>query len=222
MKNTLRVSSTLCGIGVLAFTVTPALAEPPAERSEVASIEEGTTEVASVAEGTGPSLTSNEATQPAPYQAATDSGANPAPQSEAGKRAPRLGGHVGVATPFVTVSSDTTTIADAFTLLHPIGISVKFDKVTVDFETVVVNPIDPSGQVSMVIDPGVIYNFGPAAAGLRLAWQQAESNFGLIPLVNKGIVDIGEATWFVEAAFPTFYSDSTIQFNMVLHSGVGF
>ena len=142
--------------------------------------------------------------------------------TQGGRREPRLGGHVGVATPFVTLSKQTTTIADQFTLLHPIGISVKFEKVTVDFETVVVNPISPSGEVGLVIDPGVVYNFGPVAAGLRLAWQQADSNFGLIPLVNKGIVDIGEATWFVEAAFPTFYSDSTVQFNMVLHSGIGF
>jgi hypothetical protein len=215
MNNSLRVSSTvsLCGIiSGLAFTVTPALAEEPAERAEVASVEEST-----------PQLQSEDATaQPTTYSAEPDSGSNAAAQSPTSNREPRLGGHVGVATPFVTLSSETTTIADQFTLLHPIGISVKFDKITVDFETVVVNPIEPSGNVGLVIDPGVVYNFGPVAAGLRLAWQQAESNFGLIPLVNKGIVNIGEATWFVEAAFPTFYSDSTIAFNMVLHSGVGF
>jgi hypothetical protein len=205
----------LCGASVLAFTVTPAFAEPPAERSEVAA--------ANYEEGTAAPLQSEgETSPPATYPAEPDSGANVAAQNQTINRAPRLGGHVGVATPFVTVSSETTTIADAFTLLHPIGISIKFDKVTVDLETVVVNPIDPSGEVGLVIDPGVVYNFGPVAAGLRLAWQQAESNFGLIPLVNKGLVNIGEATWFVEAAFPTFYSDSTIQFNMVLHSGVGF
>lgn len=135
---------------------------------------------------------------------------------------PRLGGHIGTATPLVTVSKSTTTIADSFTLLHPIGISLKFEKIVVDFETVVVNPIEPSGKTGLVIDPGVVYNFGPVAAGLRLAWQQADSNFGLIPLVNKGIVDIGEATWFVEGAFPTFYAGGTVQFNTVLHTGVGF
>ena len=135
---------------------------------------------------------------------------------------PRLGGHIGTATPLLTVSKSTTTIADSFTLLHPIGISLKFEKVVVDFETVVVNPIEPSGRTGLVIDPGVVYNFGPVAAGLRLAWQQADSNFGLIPLVNKGIVDIGEATWFIEGAFPTFYAGGTVQFNTVLHTGVGF
>jgi hypothetical protein len=137
-------------------------------------------------------------------------------------RGPRLGGHIGTATPLVTLSKNSTTIAEAFTLLHPIGISLKYDEITVDFETVVVNPIDPGGKTGLVIDPGVVYDFGPVAAGLRLAWQQADSNFGLIPLVNKGIMDIGETTWFVEAAFPTFYADSGVQFNTVLHSGIGF
>lgn len=157
--------------------------------------------------------------------------AAPAPDADQGSHSasaapvqygPRLGGHIGTATPLVTVSKQTATIADAFTLLHPIGISLKFEKVTVDFETVVVNPIEPSGRTGLVIDPGVVYNFGPVAGGLRLAWQQADSNFGLIPLVNKGIVDFGGATWFVEAAFPTFYADHSVQFNTVLHTGVGF
>lgn len=213
MNKSLRVSInvSVCGIvGALAFAAPHALAEEPSERSELASVDEVST--------TG--VLSDGQSQPSSY-AADPHGASGAAQPSINP-GPRLGGHVGVATPFVTLSSETTTIADQFTLLHPIGISVKFDKVTVDFETVVVNPIEPGGTVGLVIDPGVVYNFGPVAAGLRLAWQQANSNFGLIPLVNKGIVDIGEATWFVEAAFPTFYSDSTIQFNMVLHSGVGF
>lgn len=143
-------------------------------------------------------------------------------ESHAAARGPRLGGHIGTATPLVTLSKNSTTIAEAFTLLHPIGISLKYDKITVDFETVVVNPIDPGGRTGLVIDPGVVYDFGPVAAGLRVAWQQADSNFGLIPLVNKGILDIGQTTWFVEAAFPTFYADSGVQFNTVLHSGIGF
>ena len=213
MNKSLRgsISVSLCGIvGALAFAATPALGEEPSERSEVASVDEAS-----------PSgQLSDGQSQSASYAADPHSAAG-APQ-QAINHGPRLGGHVGVATPFVTLSSETTTIADQFTMLHPIGISVKFDKVTVDFETVVVNPIEPGGKVGLVIDPGVVYNFGPVAAGLRLAWQQADSNFGLIPLVNKGILDLGEATWFVEAAFPTFYANDTIALNMVLHSGIGF
>jgi hypothetical protein len=213
MNKSLRVSInvSLCGlVGALALATTPALAEEPSERSELASVDEVNP----------PGLASEGQSQSGSY-AADPNGAQAAAQP-ATNPGPRLGGHVGVATPFVTLSSETTTIADQFTLLHPIGISVKFDKVIVDFETVVVNPIEPGGEVGLVIDPGVVYNFGPVAAGLRLAWQQAESNFGLIPLVNKGIVNIGEATWFVEAAFPTFYTNDTIALNMVLHSGIGF
>jgi hypothetical protein len=214
MHDSFRISNTMAlggFVSALFLTVNSAAQETKSERTELASVEEGTS-------ASWPS--EGETSQPA-YQAEPDS-ANTATQSATENRGPRLGGHVGIATPYVTIARETTTIADAFTLLHPIGISVKFERITVDFETVVVNPIDPSGQVGLVIDPGVVYNFGPVAAGLRLAWQQAESNFGLIPLVNKGIVDFEAATWFVEAAFPTFYADSTVQFNMVFHTGVGF
>src|SRR5688572_584013 len=91
MNNSLRVSSTvsLCGIiGGLAFTVTPALAEEPAERAEVASVEEGT----------APQLRSEDATNPGSYPAEPDSGSNVAAQSQTRNREPRLGGHVGIAT----------------------------------------------------------------------------------------------------------------------------
>jgi hypothetical protein len=55
------------------------------------------------------------------------------------------------------------------------------------------------------------------------AWQIGrQASIGLIPLVNKGLVDLGRATWFVEGAFPTLYSDPKVAFNVVLHTGVGF
>lgn len=140
------------------------------------------------------------------------------------KPAGNAGGHIGIATPLVTVADDTTTIADAFTILNPIGVGVKVsDKLTVDFEVVVATPIDPHGNTGLVVDPGVVYDFGAVAAGLRLAFQiGAPANVGLIPLVNKGLVDLGGATWFVEAAFPTFYAEKDVAFNVVLHTGVGF
>ncbi|HEY3498924.1 MAG TPA: hypothetical protein VGK73_29740 [Polyangiaceae bacterium] len=40
--------------------------------------------------------------------------------------------------------------------------------------------------------------------------------------VARGLVDFGGAVWFVEAAFPTFFSDEGTTFNVVLHTGVGF
>jgi hypothetical protein len=141
----------------------------------------------------------------------------PAPSGNAG-------GHVGIATPLVTVADETTTIADAFTILNPIGVGVKVaPKLAVDFEVVVATPIKPHGDTGLVVDPGVVYDFGAAAAGLRLAFQiGAPANVGLIPLINKGLVDLGGATWFAEAAFPTFYSEKNVAFNVVLHTGIGF
>jgi hypothetical protein len=135
-----------------------------------------------------------------------------------------VGGHVGVATPFVTVAKDTKTIGDQFTLLTPIGIGLHVsDHWIVDFETVVSNPIHPTGTTGLVVDPGVIYSFGRAAIGLRLAFQtNHDANVGLIPLLNVGLVDFGGAGWFIEAAFPSFYYDKTGEFNAVLHTGIGF
>ena len=136
----------------------------------------------------------------------------------------KVGGHVGVATPFVTVADETTTIADQFTLLNPIGIGFKVsEKLLVDFETVVATAVHPGGPTGLVVDPGVVYDAGPVAVGLRVAWKiNARGNVGLIPLVNRGLVDFGDATWFAELALPTFFSAENVEFNVVLHTGVGF
>ncbi|SRR6266540_978850 len=146
-----------------------------------------------------------------------------------------VGGHVGVATPLVTVSTKTTTIADQFTLLTPIGVTVKpGGKLVVDFEVVVANPISPPGTTGLVIDPGIVYNWGAFATGLRLAFRtNANTNVGLIPLINFGLADLNGATWFIEAAFPTFIQSEPDnlpatghhargEFNVVLHTGIGF
>jgi hypothetical protein len=137
---------------------------------------------------------------------------------------PKPEGHVGVATPFVTVGDETTTIADQFTLLVPIGVGLKLnDTVVVDFETVVATPIKPGGVNGLVVDPGVVVNTGPVAVGLRVAFQiNQRGNVGFIPLVNRGLVDFGGAAWFVEAAFPTFVDSNGVTFNAVLHTGIGF
>ena len=136
-----------------------------------------------------------------------------------------IGGHIGVATPLVTVASTTTTIGDNVTIVDPIGVTVKVSpRVAVDFEVVVSTPLRPKGgKTALIVDPGVIFDLGPVAAGLRVAWQIGEKgNIGLIPLVNRGLVHLGPSTWFVEAAFPTFYMDNKVAFNVVLHTGLGF
>ena len=152
-----------------------------------------------------------------------------------------VGGHVGLATPLVTVSKKTTTIGDEFTLLTPIGVTVKpGGKLAVDFEVVVANPISKPGNTGLVVDPGIVYNWGSFATGLRLAFKINNiTNVGLIPLINVPLADLGGAGWFVEAAFPTFISseldDTPVgapapvtthhargEFNVVFHTGIGF
>jgi hypothetical protein len=138
-----------------------------------------------------------------------------------------IGGHVGIATPLYTHDkTHSHSISDSFDMLNPIGISVKINaNLVVDFEMVVVTHFQSHGAGGgLIIDPGVVYNFGAVAAGVRAAFKVGDPpNFGLIPLINKGIVDLGGATWFIEAAFPTFYSNlGGTEFNVVLHTGLGF
>jgi hypothetical protein len=135
-----------------------------------------------------------------------------------------VGGHVGIAVPFVTFSKQTKSVSDQFTILDPIGIGFKVSKhVAMDFETIVGTPIHPTGTTSFVVDPGVIFGFGRVALGLRIAFQiNADANIGLIPLVNYGLVDLGGATWFIEGALPTFYQDKEVALSIVGHTGVAF
>jgi hypothetical protein len=138
-----------------------------------------------------------------------------------------VGGHIGLATPLVTFTSDDNTdIGDQFTLVAPIGVTVKTGgPLAFDFEFQVANPIDPSGNTALVVAPGLIYNLGAFAAGLRIASAiGAPANVGLIPLVNRGLADLGGATWFIEAAFPMFVHAEPPDFSLdvVVHTGIGF
>ena len=151
--------------------------------------------------------------------------------SWASAQARAVGGHVGVATSFVTVSTTTQTISDRFPLIVPIGIGINVsERVVIDFETQVALPIHPAGATTFNVDPGIIYNFGPVAAGLRVLFPIGASpaTVGLIPLINKGFADLGFGTWFIEAAFPVQYhgsgpgTDSRVTLDLVLHTGIGF
>ena len=108
----------------------------------------------------------------------------------------QVGGHIGVATSFATVSSSadpvsgktTETISDRFPLVIPIGISVHTsENVVVDFETQVVLKLHPAGTTEFNVAPGIVYNFGPAAAGLRLVFPigATPSAAGLVPPAEK-------------------------------------
>lgn len=183
------------------------------------------------------------ATVLAPSIARADDAA-PMPAAPAATPAPSghpwgLEGHVGIATPVITVTTGTggktTTPGDQFTLLHPIGIGFQLtDKLAVDFETVFGDPIKPRGTTNLLVDPGVVYNTGAVVLGIRLALPvSATTSYGVIPLIHKGVVDLGHgANWFVELAFPTFLhftpgtdtanGQTQLEFNAVFHTGIGF
>ena len=104
----------------------------------------------------------------------------PLPKTEAA----HVGGHLGVATPYVAISKQTHVIGSEqfLTILNPIGVTVH---------------------------TSVAYQVGEAG------------NIGAIPLVNKGFA-LGNITWFIEAAFPTFVKQGEVTFNAVAHTGVAF
>jgi len=139
-----------------------------------------------------------------------------------------VGGHVGAAVPVVSfhsVGKGTQTPSDQFTIAVPIGVSVHVAPVwVVDFEVVVASDVKPWGSTHLTIDPGVVYVGAPVALGLRAKFDVSENaNFGLIPLVHKGIVDFGEANWFVEAAFPiTAARGAGYALAAVAHTGFAF
>jgi hypothetical protein len=136
-----------------------------------------------------------------------------------------IGGHIGIAVPLLMVDHPTKNFGDEKNIADPIGVTVKLnDQVAVDFEVIVATHINQGGKgTSLTVDPGIIYNAGPVAAGLRVKWDiGGPPNIGIIPLINRGLVDFGAATWFIEAAFPTTYVNKNVNFDVVLHTGLGF
>jgi hypothetical protein len=141
----------------------------------------------------------------------------------------RVGAHVGVASPLVTLraSNNTrrvTSVNDDFTLVAPIGLGIKLsEQWTFDFEVQVTTGVRPEGLTTLVIDPGVLYGSGRVAAGLRVAWQlNVNQNVGLIPLIRVGLVQTRKATWFAEASAPAFVQNKQLTASGSLQTGIGF
>lgn len=161
------------------------------------------------------------AATPPPVVAAT-----PTPPPSSGPR--MVGGHVGAAVPVVSFHSTgktTQTPSDQLTIAVPIGVSVHVAPLwVVDFEVVVASDVKPWGGTGLTIDPGIVYVGEPVALGLRAKFDvSSNANIGLIPLIHKGIVNVGEANWFVEAAFPvTAERGAGYALAAVAHTGFAF
>jgi hypothetical protein len=129
-------------------------------------------------------------------------------------RGARVGGHFGLALPIATFDNDgATAIGRDFVQVGVTpGITVKLDdQWAIDFEFIAfsrwdLKPVDRSHTI-FVADPGVVYNFGPVAAGLRLAVQVGEGvplNFGIVPIVVVPFKISSKVSYFVELDLPVF------------------
>jgi len=126
---------------------------------------------------------------------------------------PRVGGHLGFALPILTLSRNSGVIFKDFVDIGVTpGITVKLDDHwSVDFEFIAVNSLKnlPAG-VGVVIDPGILYDFGQFTAGLRVAAKAVEAtNIGIVPIIVypfKG-AGTGPFTPFVEGDVPIFFQD---------------
>lgn len=152
---------------------------------------------------------------------------------------PRVGGHWGIAVPIVNIASDDVTVigADFVQVGIAPGATIKLsERWAIDLEFIAFSrwqfaqtAAPASVRTIMVVDPGLVYNFGPLLAGLRTAVQISEGmpfNFGVVPIVNKGF-PLGRVSWFVELDLPFFvYGEpnrsATVSFTPLLQTGLGF
>jgi len=129
-------------------------------------------------------------------------------------RWPRVGGHFGLALSIANFDNDgTTAIGRDFAQvgITP-GITIKIaERWAVDFEFIGFGRWDlttpAKSHTIFVVDPGVVYNFGPVAAGLRLATQIGEGmplNFGLVPIVVVPFKVTSKLSYFLELDLPVF------------------
>lgn len=121
----------------------------------------------------------------------------------------RLGGHVGVALPFLTVTDGrTTTLADDAVVVFPMGIEVhRSDRFTFSLELAPIVQNAPQ-HIDLLLHPGAIWNVGGGyAVGSRVAFVVGTSTWGFTPLLNKSLVRLpGGATLFGELDVPVRFS----------------
>ena len=148
-----------------------------------------------------------------------------ASQAQTLRAAPRVGGHFNLAIPVVTFRPDTTkSIGNEYTKvgLAP-GVTYKLDDAWgFDLEFVAYNNFKTGGTSSLVVDPGVIYNFGAFTGGLRLAVDVLQNqNWGVIPIVVKTF-PLGLVSLLLELDVPVFVRANGTDVSIQPQIGVAF
>jgi hypothetical protein len=164
-------------------------------------------------------------------QTAPPAAAGPAPMEMEASELPPPGGHLGVAVPIAVLGHTSTVIADDFfdLGLAP-GVTIPLDRCwSFDFEFVAYDHLRTKrGAPTFVLDPGVVRNWGPFNAGMRVAVAVADgsvNNLGLIPIINKGFRVHDRLNWFIELDLPVFFSDARdnrVTLTPQLQTGVSF
>jgi hypothetical protein len=144
-----------------------------------------------------------------------------------------IGGHIGFVIPWVTHSgSGTTSVADNFNIGFPIGVTFKGKgRMNLDLEMVPLVSDHPR-QVSLTIDPGLVWSLNHGiGVGMRAAFDVNSSQVGFIPLVNKSWKFKNQngffKAFFVEADLPVKFNRptggaSSNSVTFATHFGLGF
>jgi hypothetical protein len=149
----------------------------------------------------------------------------------------RLGGHLGLGVPIVTVGTlGTTVIGRDFGVTGiTAGINVALtSKWSIDFEFIALGDFKPSSvpgparsTTLIVLDPGVVYNAGFLFVGIRAAMRVPSplggAEFGLIPIIGKAFKINDYVSYYIELDLPTFaHSTGNVTFTTFFQTGFGF
>ena len=137
----------------------------------------------------------------------------------------RLGGHIGVAVPLVSVADgDATTVAESTTIALPMGLTIQRAVGPLAFDMEVVPAVSEGHEVDVVIHPGLIYPGRLAAVGMRAAFEVDSNAYGFTALIARPIW-IGESlNLFVELDVPVRFPPGPVGsvVGVATHVGIGF
>jgi hypothetical protein len=163
--------------------------------------------------------------------------APPKAPAEAPAKVRKLGGHVGLGVPIVTLgTAGTSVIGRDFGVTGiTAGINLALTpKWSIDFEFIALGDFKPStvpgppvSTTVFVLDPGVVYNAGFLFAGIRAAMRVPSplggAEFGLIPIIGKGFRINDYVAYYIELDLPVFaHSTGHVTFTTFFQTGFGF